>query len=292
MDDQVCMVTGATSGIGLATAQALAKQGATVVLVGRNAEKGSRKVSQIREATGNAKVSFMLADLSVQEEIQQLTQKFKDKFSRLDVLVNNVGGFFMSRQLSLYEPLSADGIEMTWALNYLGVFLLTHLLLDLLQESAPARIVNVSSDMHRRAELHLDNLGLEGEYSAQEAYGQAKLALVLFTFELARRLAGTGVTANAVHPGFVATELWTKGGTLFQILGPLLMPLIKLIARSPEEGAETVIYLAASPEVKGVTGKYFVDKEQVRAATVAYDSEVAQRLWEISVQMAGLEDEV
>jgi NAD(P)-dependent dehydrogenase (short-subunit alcohol dehydrogenase family) len=278
------MVTGATSGIGLATAQALAERGATVVLVGRNAEKGSRKVAQVRETTGNAKVSFMLVDLSVQEEIRQLARKFENKFSRLDVLVNNVGGFFMSRRPS------ADGIEMTWALNYLGVFLLTHLLLDLLQESAPARIVNVSSDMHRRAELHLDNLGLEGEYSAQEAYGQAKLALMLFTFELARRLAGTGVTVNAVHPGFVATELWTKGGTLFRILGPLLMPLIKLIARSPEEGAQTVIYLAASPEVKRVTGRYFVDKEQVRAATVAYDLEVAQRLWDISVQMAELED--
>lgn len=282
MKDQVIMVTGATSGIGLATARDLAEKGATVVLVGRNAEKGAQKVAQIEEETGNRRVDFMLADLSVQEEIRQLARRFQDEFERLDVLVNNVGGFFFGHQYS------ADGIEMTLALNHLGVFLLTRLLLDRLKESAPARVVNVASDEHRRFELHLDNLELEGEWSGRKAYGQSKRAMAMFTFELARRLEGTGVTANAVHPGFVATPLYTKGGGILKTLGPIMMPLIRLLAKSPEEGAETVVYLASSPQVEGVTGKYFVDKEPVRAAEETYDKERAQRLWEISEEMTGL----
>jgi NAD(P)-dependent dehydrogenase (short-subunit alcohol dehydrogenase family) len=253
-----------------------------VILVGRDAEKGPRRVAQIEEETGNSRVEFMLADLSVQEEIRQLAARFQDRFSRLDVLVNNVGGFFFDHQYS------ADGIEMTLALNHLGVFLLTRRLLDRLKESAPARVVNVASDEHRRFELHLDNLELEGEWSGRKAYGQSKRAMVMFTFELARRLEGTGVTANVLHPGFVATPLYTKGGGILKTLGPIMMPLIRLLAKSPEEGAKTVVYLASSPEVEGVTGEYFVDREPVRAAGETYDEEKARRLWEISEEMTGL----
>ena len=283
MEGKVCIVTGATSGIGLETAKALAQKGATVVLVGRNQEKGLDIVNCIKEATGNPAVEFMQADLSAQDQIRQLAQSFKERFSRLDVLVNNVGGYFLNRQMSV------DGIELTFALDYLGIFLLTHLLLDMLVESAPARVVNVTSAMYKNGKIHFDNLSLEGEYLfGVAAYGQSKLALMLFTAELARRLEDKRVTVNTLHPGLVGTRIWEKGGCLLRWLGILLRPVIKLTTITPAEGAETSIYLASSPEVAEVTGKYFENKKIVGEARVGHSEETIQRLWKISAEMANL----
>jgi retinol dehydrogenase-12 len=208
MKDEICMVTGATSGIGAVTARALAEKGAAVVVVGRDAEKSEATVNLIQQQTGNPRVEYLLADLSVQEEIRRLAERFKSRYQRLHVLVNNAGAFFMSRQLS------ADGLEMTFALNHLAYFLLTHLLLDILKASAPARIVNVSSNGHRGMKINLEDLKSQGRYAPMQAYGQSKLANLLFTYELARRLEGSGVTVNALHPGFVATNLAANNGWL------------------------------------------------------------------------------
>jgi NAD(P)-dependent dehydrogenase (short-subunit alcohol dehydrogenase family) len=278
MRDRVCMVTGATSGIGLKTAEALAKLGATLVLVGRNPEKGASTVAHIQEETGNPSLEFLRADLSVLSQVRRLAREFADRYARLNVLLNNAGAFRMRRQLS------ADGIEMTFALNYLSPFLLTNLLLDTLKTSAPARIINVSSDMHQGAQINFQDLEGERRYSGMKAYGQSKLALVLFTYELARRLEGTQVTANALHPGFVATNIYAASGGIVK----LVAPLIKGMAMSPEKGAQTSIYLASSPEVVGVSGQYFIKEAPARSAPITYDRAVAQRLWEISLQMTGL----
>lgn len=280
MRDEICMVTGATDGIGKETARALAGMDATVIVAGRNREKSIATVNEFRQETGNPNVEYMLADLSAQAQIRRLAEEFKMHYDRLDVLVNNAGGFFMTRQESV------DGLEMTFALNHLGYFLLTNLLLDVLIDSAPARIVNVSSDAHERAEINFDDLQGEESYSGWEAYGQSKLANVLFTYELARRLEGTGVTVNALHPGFVKTKL---GANNFGWLGAVLKKAINAVAGiSPEEGAQTSVYLASSPEVDGVTGKHFVKKRPQRSSEASYDEEAAQRLWEISAEMTGL----
>jgi len=272
------MVTGATSGIGLATAQSLAQQGATVIAVGRNPERGAAAVAQMQQQTGNPSVEFMLADLSQQAQIRHLAQEFRSHHSRLHVLVNNAGGFFMKRQMS------ADGIEITFALNTLAPFLLTNLLLDTLKASAPARIVNVSSDAHRSGQIDFDDLNREHRYSGMGAYAQSKLALVLLTYEWARRLEGAGVMVNALHPGFVATNMYRHSGGLIR----LFAPLIRLFAMSPEEGAQTSVYLASSPEVASVTGSYFNRQKAVLSAPGSYDESVAQRLWEVSAEMSGL----
>jgi NAD(P)-dependent dehydrogenase (short-subunit alcohol dehydrogenase family) len=279
MNNRICMVTGATSGIGLVTARALAQRGATVIVAGRDPEKGAATVARIQQETGNRAVELMLADLSVQDQVRQMAREFQQRHSRLDVLVNNAGAFFWRRRLS------ADGIEMTFAVNHLSVFLLTNLLLDTLKASAPARIVNVSSTSHRSAHIDFDDLEGRHQYRGMAAYGRSKLVLLLFTYELARRLQGTQVTVNALHPGFVATRIGQNNGWPFKLASPLL----KLIARSPEEGAQTSIYLATSPEVEGVSGQYFVDARAVPSAPTSYDKTAAQRLWEISAAMTGLD---
>jgi len=271
------MVTGATSGIGLATARALAQKGASVVVVGRNLDKGQSVVARIRQETGNSAVDLLLADLSIQAQVRRLAQEFEERYPRLDVLVNNAGGSYMKRRVT------AEGIELTWALNYLCPFLLTNLLLDTLKASAPSRIINVLSDILRSASIDFDDLQAEKKYSTMRSYGQSKLALLITTYEWARRLEGTQVTVNALHPGFVATEIFAKSGGVAR----LVAPLIKLMAMSPEEGAETSFYLASSPEVAGVSGEYFHKKQAVSPAPVAYDAEVARRLWEISAEMTG-----
>ncbi len=278
MRGKTCIVTGATSGIGLVTAQSLARQGANTVVVGRNREKGAATVDRIRQETGNDAVEFMLADLSVQAQVRQLAQEIQARYPRLDVLVNNVGAFFFRRQLS------ADGIEMTLALNYLNVFLLTNLLLDTLQASAPSRVVNVASESHRNAQIDFDDLQGERKYSGMGAYGQSKLALVLFTYELARRVDPAQITVNALHPGFVATNIGQNNGWLFK----LFKPMLKLVAVSPEKGAQTSIYLASSSGVEGVTGEYFENKTAVPSSPASYDENTARRLWRISVKMTGL----
>jgi NAD(P)-dependent dehydrogenase (short-subunit alcohol dehydrogenase family) len=227
-------------------------------------------------------VDSLLADLSSQQEVRRLAEDFKSKYSHLHVLLNNAGAVFMQRQISV------DGIEMTFALNHLAYFLLTNVLLDTIKASAPARIINVSSDAHSRGKIEFDNLQGERDYSAS-AYGNSKLANILFTMELARRLEGTGVTANVLHPGFVSTG-FGKNNSGF--LMKLIRSVVPLVARSPEKGAETSIYLASSPGVEGITGKYFYDSHMIPAAPQATDMTVAKKLWEVSAEQVHLGDAV
>ena len=283
MSGKICLVTGATNGIGKAAAEALAQMGATVVIVGRNAPKTAQLVEEIRAASGNKNVDSLLADLSSQQEVRRLAIEFKSKYPHLHVLLNNAGGTFTTRQLS------DDGIEMTFALNHLAYFLLTNLLLDTMKASTPARIINVSSDVHSGGKIDFDNLQGERSYSSFGPYENSKLANILFTTELARRLEGTGVTVNALHPGFTSTGFGKNNpGFLMKIMGVV----VPLIARSPEKGAATSIYLASSPEVQSLTGKYFVDCRVTQPAPQAADRTVARRLWDVSAEMVHLADAV
>lgn len=290
MCGKTCIVTGASRGIGFYAAQDLVLKGAHVVLIGHHRGRGERALDRIREAIeveghdAGGSAAFSLVDLSVQDQIRDFTASFKGKYEQLDVLVNNAGGFFTERRTS------ADGIEMTFALNHLNYFMMTNLLLDVLVKTGtqhaqePARVVNVASDAHRGARMHLDDLQFEEGYSGRKAYNQSKLANVLFTYELDRRLDRDRVTANALHPGFVDTSL---GKTHW--LASLALSVIHLFfAKSPEKGAQTPIYLASSPEVKGVSGGYFIEKEPARSSPASYDEEAARRLWEISKEMTGL----
>lgn len=270
------MVTGATAGIGLVTARELARKGAVVVVVGRDAAKGERVVRDIRSDTGNEWVSFQRADLSVQSDIRRLARNFVEEHPRLDVLVNNAGAIFNRRQTS------ADGIEMTFALNHLNYFLLTNLLLDRLTAAPAGRIVNVSSGAHRGAEIDFDDLQCERSYSGWRAYQRSKLANLLFTLELARRLDGSAVTANALHPGFVASRFGLNNGLLFRF-GIRIAFMTSAIP--VDEGAKTSVYLASSPEVADVSGRYFVKCRPEEPSPAAQDPDAARRLWEVSERM-------
>lgn len=278
LEGKVCIVTGATSGIGKETARALAHQGGTLILVGRNPDKTAATVEEFKREADTPNIEYLLADLSSQDEVRRLAEEFKSRHNRLDVLVNNAGAFFLRRQESV------DGIEMNFALNHLGYFLLTNLLLDTIVASAPARIINVSSGSHLRATLDFDDLRGRKGFSGLNAYGQSKLANVLFTYELTRRLEGTGVTVNALHPGFVATNIGSNNGWIVRALRPLM----NLRALSVEEGAETVIYLATSPDVEGITGKYFFRCKPVSSSVYSHDVAVAKQLWTVSEEMTGL----
>ncbi|HEX6108506.1 MAG TPA: SDR family oxidoreductase, partial [Ktedonobacteraceae bacterium] len=277
MQGKVCIVTGANSGIGKATSLGLAQMGATVVMVCRDRTKGEEAQNEIKTKSGNDAIDLLLAELSSQDSIRQLVENFQQHYTQLHVLINNAGGVNLSRRDTV------DGFEMTFAVNYLAPFLLTNLLLDKLKASAPARIVNVSSESHESGYIKMDDLQLEKRYRLMRAYGQSKLALVLFTYELARRLQGTGVTANCLHPGFVATHIGQNG------VGPVGRGIVKLIFSSlgisPEEGAKTSIYLASSPDVEGVTGKYFVKSIPIRSAQISYDESLQQQLWEESAKL-------
>jgi NAD(P)-dependent dehydrogenase (short-subunit alcohol dehydrogenase family) len=280
MDGQVCMITGANSGIGKATALSLAGLGMTVVLVCRNLDKGEAAQAEIQAASGNPNIDLLLVDLSSWTEVRRLVQQFKSRYSHLHVLINNAGVAMSKRRVT------TDGIETVFAVNYLAPFLLTTLLLDMLKASAPARVVNVAGDYHRKATIDFDDLMCEKDYNGMRANNQAKLAIVLFTYELARQLDGTGVTANCLHPGAVATGAPLKDPDLSKF-GRFMYKLVKPFFLSPEKGAETSVYLASSPEVDGVTGKYFVRKRAVASSPESYDLEVARRLWKISVQLTG-----
>jgi NAD(P)-dependent dehydrogenase (short-subunit alcohol dehydrogenase family) len=280
MQGKVCIVTGANSGIGKATSLGLAQMGATVVMVCRDRTKGEEAQNEIKTKSGNDAIDLLLAELSSQDSIRQLVENFQQHYKQLEVLINNAGGVNLSRRETL------DGLEMTFALNYLAPFLLTNLLLDKLKASAPARIVNVSSESHESGYIKMDDLQLEKKYRLMRAYGQSKLALVLFTYELARRLQGTGVTANCLHPGFVATNIGQSG------VGRVGRSIVKLIFSSlgisPEEGAKTSIYLVSSPDIEGVTGKYFVKSIPVRSAPISYDESLQRQLWEESAKLVNL----
>ena len=268
------MITGATSGIGQAAAQALAAQGHAILIVGRNPAKTEIVAKQIREQTGNQAVHFLLADFSDLEQIRHLAEQVKTQFPKLDVLVNNAGAYFNRRQRM------SGGVEKTFFVNHLAPFLLTNLLLDHLQ--SPARIINVASDAHQYGQLDLNDLNFEKSYFGFAAYARSKLANILFTYELARRLAGSGVTVNALHPGGVATNIFS---TDFSIFGPLIKGIVSLFTLTPTQGADNTIYLAAAPDVEGVTGKYFVKRAAVPSSPLSYDEDLAKRLWEVSEKL-------
>lgn len=262
MEGKICLVTGATAGIGQATALLLAKQGATVVGVGRNLAKIEHSIKIIKEETGNPSVEYLLADLSSQNDIRVLAQQFQAKYDRLDVLVNNAGATFANRQESV------DGIEMTFALNHLGYFLLTYLLTNILESSAPARVINVSSSLHKFGRIDFDDIPFKNGYSRSKAYQRSKLANIAFTYELAHRLCNQKVTVNAVNPGLVATNVGNNAGGNAEKLKGLVD---KIAGLTPEEGAQTIIYLATSSEVAGVTGRYFVKEKSIPSSKKTYD---------------------
>lgn len=278
MKGKVCLITGANRGIGKATALGLARTGAAVVMVCRDRELGETARDEIVYETGNRAVNLMVADLASQRAVRQLVEAFIRTRQPLHVLINNAG--VARRRRTLTE----DGLETTFAVNHLVPFLLTNLLLDTIEGSAPARIVNVASMVHRWGKIDFDDLQGAERYNMGKAYYQSKLANVLFTYELARRLDGTGVAANCMHPGLVATD-FSREYTGLQ--GLMAKKFWRTFMRSPERGADTVIYLASSPDVEGVTGKYFANRRAVRSSRASNDPALARQLWEVSERLTG-----
>ena len=277
MTGRTVLVTGGTGGIGRATAAGLVGLGARVGIVGRDAARGEAAAAPLRDSGGQ--VDVFTADLSAQREVRRLAAEVLDTYPRLDVLVNNAGGYWATR-----HP-TEDGLERTFAVNHLAPFLLTNLLLDRLRASAPARVVTVSSGAQAMGRIDVEDLQGERDYSGQRAYNQSKLANVLFTYELARRLQGSGVTANAVHPGVVRTNFGREDAKGWM---RVLLPVVRPFLKSPEQGAATSVYLASSPEVDGVTGRYFVNRRARDSSPASRDVALAARLWEVSAQLVGL----
>lgn len=278
LSGRTCLVTGASSGIGKETARELARMGATVILACRNAERGDQARSEIVQDTGNHNVELMRVDLSCQDSIRTFARDFVRTHNRLHVLVNNAGIYAAKRILTV------DGLESTFAVNHLAYFLLTNLLLDLLKASAPARIVNVASEAQRRGRIDFDDLQGERKYSGLKAYAQSKLANVIFTYELARRLEGAGVVVNCLHPGMVYTNFGHDNGGFMSIA----MRVFGVFMLSPSKGAQTSIYLVSSPAVEGVTGKYFIKKSEAKSSRDSYDRTIARQLWNVSSELTKL----
>lgn len=277
MTEKVVLVTGATAGIGEETALGIAKTGARTVLVGRNRAKGEKVIARIKSETGNDKLDLLVADLSSLQEIRRLADEFKSKYDRLDVLVNNAGGIFDQRKETV------DGLEYTFALNHLSYFLLTNLLLDSLKQADQTRVVSVSSEAHRIGNLDFDDLEYKKrKYGALKVYGGSKLMNVLFTHELAQRLAGTNVTANCLHPGAVASEF---GDNTAGLMRTIVWIFKNTMAITAKKGAETSVYLATSPDVANVSGKYFDSKREKDSSKNSHDAAAQKRLWEISEEI-------
>jgi NAD(P)-dependent dehydrogenase (short-subunit alcohol dehydrogenase family) len=277
MKGKVCVVTGATSGIGLEIAGGLAELGATVVITGRNEDLGNQVVRDIKKRTGNSLIELMIADFTTQKEVHKLADRLKNRYDKIDVLVNNAG---------LYQPehtITPDGVELTFAVNYLAPFLLTHLLLDPLRRAAPSRVVNMASSFHKRGYLDFENINFNnGNYSGMQAYMNSKLALLHFTYKMAKKLEPMGITMNAVHPGIVKTNLPRERkfyGFILRII-PFFL--------TAKQGAKTPIYLASSPEVRDVTGKYFIKKKPVKSSKKSYDKEMREKLWNLSLKLTNL----
>lgn len=281
MVGKVVLITGATSGMGKATARALATYGATVVVHGRDEEKAKETVEAIKEETKNPAIYYIVKDFEKLGDVRLLASEFQRQFHRLDVLVNNVGAVFSKRQESV------DGVELTLQVNYLGHFLLTNLLLDMLKASAPSRIVNISSGLHERGRIDFEDLQMNRKYSGQKAYASSKLAQVLFTYELAKRLDGSAVTCNASNPGLAKTHLGYDAG----LLTSLSKRFVDIFGKSAEKAAETTIYLATSPEVERVSGKYFEEKQEAESSEMSYNTSAAQRLWDASLRLSKLVDD-
>ena len=278
MQGKVCVITGATSGIGLVTAERLGTMGARLVLVGRDRARGEAALTRLRERVPGAAATIHYADLSRLSEMKRVASEIAAAEPRIDVLVNNAGAMFSERSLT------DDGLERTFALNHMAYFVITNVLCDRLVASAPSRVVSVSSDAHRGKTLTFSDLQSARGYRGLTVYGQTKLANVLFTRELARRVARMGVTANCLHPGFVATRFGENNGTLWRIG----LAIAKQFALTPEQGAETIVYLASSPDVATTTGGYFTKCRQVSPTAAAQDDAAAQRLWEESARLASL----
>lgn len=279
MTGKTVLVTGGTGGIGGATAAGLVGLGARVGIVGRDPARAEAAAQRMR--AGGGEVDVFTADLSAQREVRRLADQVLAAYPRLDVLVNNVGGYWATRHTT------EDGLERTFAVNHLAPFLLTNLLLGRLKASRPSRVVTVSSGAQSMGRIAFDDLQGTGVYRGQRAYNQSKLANVLFTYELARRLEGTGVTANVLHPGVVRTSFGQEdSGRWMRLLVPLARPFMK----SPDDGARTSVYLASSPDVEGVTGRYFANSRPRRSAPASYDEAAAARLWDVSARLVGLEE--
>lgn len=276
---KTCIITGSTSGIGLAAARAIASQGAHVVVHGRDPRRCETVVQEIRERTENPRVESVLADLSSMAEVRRLASEILTRYPRIDVLVNNAGAYFARRGES------SEGIERTFALNVLAPFLLTNLLLDRLIESAPARVVNTSSAAHRGAKINLDDLQGRRRYTGFRAYGRSKLELTLLTYEFARRFEGTGVTANCLHPGFVASRFGWNNGRLYR---GAFKVLTRFFGIRSEQGADTLVYLATAPEVASLSGRYFANRQEVRSSAASYDEELARKLWDACAAAVGI----
>ena len=280
MKDKVCVITGGTDGIGKAAAYGLAVQGAKLLVQGRDPDKGARAVAELKARSGNPAIEFLPADFSSLADVRRLAAVIMEHTPRIDVLVNNAGGLFAKRSVS------KDGYEMTFAVNHLAPFLLTHLLLNTLKSASPSRIVTTASHAHRGAKILFDDLQATRKYSAMAAYGSSKLANILFTRALAKRLQGTGVTATCLHPGFVRTSFGrdiSASPLLKRVFG-----LISRFARTPEKGAQTVVYLASSPQVQGASGGYYFDCKLTPPSSAAQDDGAAERLWQVSEQLVGI----
>jgi NAD(P)-dependent dehydrogenase (short-subunit alcohol dehydrogenase family) len=273
------LITGATSGIGLEASVALARMGAWVVMVGRDPRKTTEKVGEVRSRSDSSRVDSLLCDLASQAQVRALAESFLAKYERLHVLMNNAGTVYVKRTVT------EDNVEATFAVNYLSAFLLTNLLLDRLIQSEPSRVVNVTSSGHYGGTLDFNDLGFERGYQIMRAYSRSKLAEVLFTRELARRLQGTGVTANCVHPGAVATSIWDRAPAYTR---PIFAVAKRIAMISPEAGAATLVYLAASPDVGGKTGLYFENNQPKAPSRLALDDALATRLWDESAKLVRL----
>jgi NAD(P)-dependent dehydrogenase (short-subunit alcohol dehydrogenase family) len=287
MKGKICIITGSNSGIGKETAIGLAEMGATIIMVVRNQERGEKARTEIVRQTGNNSVDLMICDLSSMSSIRHFAEEFKKKYDRLDVLTNNAGATFSKREVT------SEGFERNLAVNYLGPFLLTHELLDLLKSSAPSRIINISSGLAKNGKVDLDDLQSEKNYtgtkfyspSRARAYDNAKLMLMMFTYELARRLKDSGVTVNVLMPGFTATNLGKNSGSLSSYI---MFKMVRPMQQSAKKGAETSVYLASSDEIKNITGKCFAKKKEVKTCPASYDEELQKRLWNKTESMLGL----
>ncbi len=276
MNGKVCLVTGATDGIGKVSARVLAELGAKVIIVGRNPEKSAIVLAELRSISGNENIDLLMADLAVMQEVRDLAEQVISRYDRIDVLLNNAGGYFTKHEIT------SDGLEMTFALNHMSYFLLTNKLMELLKYSAPARIVNVSSDAHYGVDMEFENLNGEQEYKAWKAYQKSKLANVLFTYELLKKVPGN-ITVNCLHPGFVATNFGHNNGGFF---GPVLKIAQRISAIDPEEGAKTSIFLCSTLEVKEVSGKYFYKCQPKTSSRESRNMDTGKRLWQISSDIA------
>ena len=281
MGGEVCIVTGSNSGIGKETALALAEMGATVIMVVRNQKRGQEALDKIVSQTGNHSISLMICDMSSMSSIRSFAAEFKKQYSRLDVLINNAGAEFVRRQVT------AEGFEQTFAVDYMAPFFLTHELLELLKASAPSRIINVSSGLAKNGKVDFNDLQNERNYKGMQAYSNTKLMILMWTYELSRRLAGSGVTVNALMPGFVATNLGKNSGSL---RSAIMFTMVRLIQISAKKGAETSVYLASAGKVKDITGKCFSKKTEVKTNPASYDQEAQKKLWDETMRLLCLSE--